>query len=171
MYISHTIYPEKPVDFNTYFKELRLHSIERDSIEKETKHEDLKLNRSLGFFKVDSYGLTSSIKKLFLILILSFSFTSYGQTASYYHNKFQGRKTASGEIYDHNKLTCASNIYKLGTILKVTNLKNNKFVIVKVNDTGKLSNITLDLSQRSFKSIANLSQGIIKVKIELINNL
>src|SRR5688572_1108906 len=54
--------------------------------------------------------------------------------ASYYADKFNGRPTASGEIYSHLKLTAACNILPLGTWLKVTNLRNNKFVIVKTND-------------------------------------
>ena len=51
--------------------------------------------------------------------------------ASYYADKFNGRPTASGEIYSHQKLTAACNILPLGTWVKVTNLRNNKFVIVK----------------------------------------
>src|SRR5690606_13687270 len=55
-------------------------------------------------------------------------------TASYYHTKFEGRKTANGEIFDNNLYTCASNHYKLGTYLKITNIANKKVVYVKVND-------------------------------------
>ena len=87
--------------------------------------------------------------------------------ASYYSDTFHGRKTASGIIYDKNKLTCASNIHKLGTILKVTNTENNKSVIVTVTDRGGFKTITLDLSKKAFSTIANLKQGIINVKIEV----
>ena len=57
----------------------------------------------------------------------------YG-TASYYSNKFQGRPTSSGALYDKDKMTCAHNSLPLGTWVKVTNLRNRKWVIVKVTD-------------------------------------
>ena len=56
--------------------------------------------------------------------------------ASYYHNKFNGRKTASGEVFSNNKLTAAHRTYPFGTYLKVTNVVNGKSVVVKVNDRG-----------------------------------
>ena len=57
----------------------------------------------------------------------------YGQ-ASYYANTFNGRRTANGEIFDQKKFTCACNVLPLGTWIKVTNLKNGRSAIVKVND-------------------------------------
>ena len=54
----------------------------------------------------------------------------YGM-ASYYSNKFNGRKTANGEIFSQSKYTCACNVLPLGTWIKVTNLRNGKSVIVK----------------------------------------
>jgi rare lipoprotein A len=86
--------------------------------------------------------------------------------ASYYSDAFHGRKTASGVIYDKNKLTCASNTHKLGTKLKVTNTQNNKSVIVTVTDRGGFSKVTLDLSKKAFSSIAELKKGIINVTIK-----
>ena len=56
--------------------------------------------------------------------------------ASYYANKFHGRRTSSGSTYDKNAYTCAHRTYPFGTLLKVTNLRNNKSTIVKVNDRG-----------------------------------
>ena len=84
--------------------------------------------------------------------------------ASFYHFKFEGRKTANGEIFSNNNLTAAYNHIPLGTTLKVTNIKNNKSVIVKVNDRCGI-NSRIDLSQKAFSSIADLKSGIIKVKI------
>src|SRR4051794_40979336 len=52
-------------------------------------------------------------------------------TASYYADKFNGRETANGEIYDGNKMTAACNVLPLGTWIRVTNLNNNRSVIVK----------------------------------------
>src|SRR5215216_5183051 len=55
-------------------------------------------------------------------------------TASYYADKFNGRATANGEIYNGKKMTAACNVLPLGTWVRVTNLNNNRSVIVKTND-------------------------------------
>lgn len=102
-----------------------------------------------------------------LILIISmcyFCLTSF--KASYYHSSFHGKITYSGEIYNENKLTAASNVYPIGTRLKITNIENNKSVIVKINDKGSFSKVTLDLSKRAFERIAELEKGIINIKIK-----
>src|SRR6476659_2686499 len=57
----------------------------------------------------------------------------YG-TASYYADKFNGRETANGEVYDSKKMTAACNVLPMGTWIKVTNLTNNRSVIVRTND-------------------------------------
>jgi rare lipoprotein A len=90
--------------------------------------------------------------------------------ASYYTVESSSKLTASGEIYDENALTCASMDYDFGTILKVTNINNNKSIIVKVNDRGgfKKYNRIIDLSKGAFESIADLNLGLITVKIERI---
>src|SRR2546423_272662 len=54
--------------------------------------------------------------------------------ASYYADKFNGRPTASGELYDYSKFTAACNVLPLGTWIRVTNLSNNRTVIVRTND-------------------------------------
>ena len=84
--------------------------------------------------------------------------------ASFYHTKFEGRKTANGEIFSNNGLTAAYNHVPLGTMLEITNLKNNKNVIVRINDRCGVDS-RIDLSQKAFSSIADLKSGIIKVKI------
>ncbi len=89
--------------------------------------------------------------------------TYYGTT-----RKFQGKKTASGERFNRNLMTAAMNGIKFGTKVKVTNLTNNKYIIVKINDRmGSVKN-KIDLSSGAFKKIANLSTGRIKVKIEIL---
>ena len=87
--------------------------------------------------------------------------------ASFYHSKFEGRKTANGEIFSNNKLTAAYNHVPLGTLLKVTNIKNNKSVIIKVNDRCGVSS-RIDLSKAAFLKIGKIEQGILKVKIKKI---
>lgn len=89
---------------------------------------------------------------------------------SYYNNKFNGRKTASGQIYNSKKYTCAHKTYPFGTLLKVKNLKNGKEVIVTVNDRGPhIKGIILDLSYTAAKDLGIIKQGIAKVEINVIN--
>lgn len=94
--------------------------------------------------------------------------TFYG-IASYYADKFNGRPTASGEIYSHQKLTAACNILPLGTWVKVTNLRNNKFVIVKTNDRlhPRMKRI-VDLSKSAAQALAYTGRGLTQVKVEVI---
>lgn len=102
---------------------------------------------------------------LFLGLTLSLSATAH--YATWYGGKFHGRLTASGERYNQNALTCASNKYKFGTQLIVTNQANGKSVTCRVNDRGGFGKygVSLDLSKAAFAKIAPLSQGKIKVTI------
>ena len=91
----------------------------------------------------------------------------YGK-ATYYAGKFIGRKTTNGEIFTSNDLTCAHMYYKFGTMLRVTNIKNGKSVIVRVNDRGGFDKygVAVDLSRAAFKRIANVKDGKVIVKIE-----
>lgn len=86
---------------------------------------------------------------------------------SWYGGKHHGRTTASGERFNQNALTAASNVHKLGSLLKVTNKANGKSVVVRVTDTGGFGKYgrTLDLSKGAFSKIANLSIGVAKVDI------
>lgn len=90
--------------------------------------------------------------------------------ASYYHNKFNGRKTASGEVFSNNKLTAAHRTYPFGTYLKVTNVVNRKSVVVKVNDRGPFTKgKELDLSRKAFMDITdNPNKGNLQVNIEVV---
>ena len=130
---------------------------------------------------------------LFVILFLSFHYTyaqkkvnhekthskevtgkkekniKYG-IASFYASKFQGRPTHNDEIYDSAKYTAACNVFPLNTWLKVTNLKNKKSIIVKVNDRMHPKNKRLvDLSKIAAKKLGFISRGITKVKVEVLN--
>ncbi len=89
--------------------------------------------------------------------------------ASYYAQKFQGRKTANGEIFDHSKLTAACNVLPLGTWLKVTNLKNKRSIVVKTNDRlhPKTRRI-IDLSYEGAEQLGYIKSGLTRVKIEVI---
>ena len=88
--------------------------------------------------------------------------------ASYYANKFQGRKTASGERYSHQKYTAAHRKFKFGTKVKVTNLKTGVWVIVRINDRGPYSKkFMIDLSLIAAKKL-NLLKTDVKVKMEVL---
>src|SRR5690606_25095238 len=89
--------------------------------------------------------------------------------ASFYHNKFEGRKTANGEIFDNDKFTAASNTLKLGTYVKVTNLANNEFVYVKINDRMAVTNERLiDLAKVAARELNFVKKGLAKVKVEIV---
>lgn len=89
--------------------------------------------------------------------------------ASYYAHKFHGRKTASGEIYDMNSLSAAHINYPLGTIVKVTNIKNGKHVTLKINDRKPDTNgRAIDLSLQAAKEIEMVKSGIGLVRIDVI---
>lgn len=91
--------------------------------------------------------------------------------ASYYADKFNGRKTASGEKFSNRKLTAAHRKLAFGTQLKITNVVNKKWVIVKVNDRGPfIKSRDIDLSKQAFMEITdNKNHGILTVNIEIIN--
>jgi len=121
---------------------------------------------------------------LFLNLLITSNSNSYQETyVSWYGERFNGKKTANGEIFDMNKLTAASPTLKFGTKVKITNIENNKSVIVIINDrgpykmdkTGKVlrplqphPTRKFDLSKGAFAKIANNDKGILKVKYKIL---
>ena len=94
----------------------------------------------------------------------------YG-TASYYSNKFNGRKTASGEIFRQEKMTAACNVLPLGTWIRVTNLRNKRTIIVKVNDRlhVKMKRV-VDLSRSAAQKLGFINSGVTRVKVEVLGN-
>lgn len=90
--------------------------------------------------------------------------------ASYYADKFVGRKTASGEIFSQHKMTCAHNTLPFGTKIKVTNLKNGKSIIVRVNDRLHHRNPRIvDLTKGAAKKLGYTGRGVIKVRVVVEN--
>ncbi|MDA3615668.1 septal ring lytic transglycosylase RlpA family protein [Polluticaenibacter yanchengensis] len=89
--------------------------------------------------------------------------------ASWYGPKFHGKKTATGEVYNQHGLSCASNKYPLGTLLRVTNMKNGKTVVVKVNDRmhPKVKR-SVDLSKAAAQELNMIKTGVTTVQIEVI---
>lgn len=90
--------------------------------------------------------------------------------ASYYHDKFNGKKTASGEVFSNKKYTAAHKTLPFGTKIRVTNLSNDEEVIVEVNDRGPFAKgRQLDLSKTAFMDLTrHKGHGILKVKIEVL---
>lgn len=89
--------------------------------------------------------------------------------ASYYAEKFHGRKTASGEIFNMNALTCAHKTLPFGTVLRVTNLKNNATVDVRVNDRGPfVKGREIDVSKAAAQKLGMIKTGTARVRIEVI---
>lgn len=90
-------------------------------------------------------------------------------TVSYYANKFNGKKTASGEVYRHSKMTAAHKSLAFGTEVEIINPENSQKVIVTVNDRGPLkAGRAFDLSQGAFKKLGNLNDGILRVKYKVL---
>ncbi len=91
--------------------------------------------------------------------------------AIFYSDSMQGRPLTSGEKYDKNALTAAHRTLPLGTMVKVTNLKNNKSVVVKINDRGPHGPKTLiiDLSGRAAQELDMIQDGKAKVKLEVVS--
>jgi len=95
-------------------------------------------------------------------------YVQYGE-ASFYANKFQGRPTASGEKFKQNLLTAAHLTLPFGTMVKVTNLENNRTVTVRINDRGPfVQGRIIDLTTRAAKQLDFIEQGVVRVKVEVL---
>lgn len=102
-------------------------------------------------------------------LAISYAQVQTGK-ASFYADKFEGSSTASGEKYKHNKLTGAHKTLPFGTRVKVTNIANNKFVEVVINDRGPwVDNRIIDLSKSAAEKLEFLNQGIADVQLEVVD--
>ena len=90
--------------------------------------------------------------------------------ASYYADKFEGRPTASGEIYDHDKMTAAHRSLPFDTKVRVTRLATGRSVVVRINDRGPFKRgRIIDLSKRAARDLGLLRVGVAEVKIEVVN--
>lgn len=99
----------------------------------------------------------------------SFYFSEEFGKAGYYADSLQGRKTASGEKYDKNLLTCAHKTLPFGTKVRVTRLDNKRSVIVRVNDRGPFATgYVIDLSRKAAQELSLIQAGSARVKIEVV---
>lgn len=111
---------------------------------------------------------------LFVFLFLAFtlnaqkSFFQRGM-ASFYADKFEGRITASGEIYRQSKLTAAHPDLSFGTFVKITNLENGNSVVVVINDRGPyIGNRIIDISKKAAIKLNFVERGLTEVTLEVI---
>lgn len=112
-------------------------------------------------------------RKILYVMALAGMMTSCAKVitqrgeASYYADKFVGRRTASGEIFRQHRLTAASKTIPLGTRVKVTNAENGKSVKVRINDRGPYAQgRIIDLTKKAARKIGMLSQGVAPVKLK-----
>ncbi len=90
--------------------------------------------------------------------------------ASYYADKFEGQSTASGELYHQDSLTAAHRTYPFGTRVKVTNVKNQRSVMVRINDRGPfVKGRVVDLSRKAMDILGGLKQGLIEVEVIVVS--
>jgi rare lipoprotein A (peptidoglycan hydrolase) len=95
--------------------------------------------------------------------------------ASWYGEEFRGSETASGEIFDPEGYTAAHRTLPLNTFVKVTNLSNNRWVIVRINDRGPWNEMVtgekgriIDLSLAAARKIEMIGPGVVEVKLEVL---
>ena len=91
-------------------------------------------------------------------------------TASYYADKYHGRPTASGEIFDMHQLTAAHPQLKFGTVVRVTNTANHRAVLVRINDRGPfVTGRVIDLSLAAAEELQMVSSGLAPVTLEVVS--
>ena len=89
--------------------------------------------------------------------------------ASYYADKYHGGQTANGERFNQNARTAAHKTLAFGTWVKVTNKRNGKSVVVRINDRGPfVKGRIIDLSKSAFSAIANQRLGVVEVEVEIL---
>jgi len=102
----------------------------------------------------------------FISLLTSCGYATRKGLASYYADSYEGKTTANGEIYRQGKITAAHKTLPFGTKVEVTNLSNNKSVVVRINDRGPyIRGRIIDLTKAAAKEIDMVGTGVAKVKI------
>lgn len=108
---------------------------------------------------------------LLVVTFIGFLNERYGHkgVASWYGEECRGKKTASGEIYDPDKFTAAHRRLPFGTLVKVTNLENEREVTVRINDRGPyIRRRIIDLSLAAARQLGIVEKGLTRVKIDII---
>jgi rare lipoprotein A len=114
--------------------------------------------------------LKQALALMFLMLCIHAAAQTDSGKASYYHNKFEGHGTSNGEIFRQKKFTCAHKTLPFGTWLKVTCIKNNNIVYVRVNDRlPKSSKRSIDLALVAAEKLNFVRSGITQVTMEIVS--
>ncbi len=123
--------------------------------------------RYVGHFKI------GNPYKIFGVSYIPQDYESFEEegTASWYGSEFHGKKTANGEIYNMGDITAAHPTLPLPSLIKITNLKNNKSATVRVNDRGPFAkNRIIDVSEKTAEILGFKNNGTSKVKIQFLRN-
>lgn len=128
----------------------------------------------ITLFQLSSFIGFSQVKEVSSKSALSTRNTIPGKiqygTASFYADKFEGKKTANGDIFSQKRMTAAHNTLPLGTWIRVTNLSNHKSVVVRVNDRLHKKNPRLvDLSKKAAKELGYVNRGLTKVRVDVLD--
>ena len=134
-------------------------------VTKEFRTENVKLSQDLDIVPVQVTDSSSNTNQESII-----KFIDEGKMlASWYGPNFHGRKTANGEYYDQMGFTAAHKSMPFGTLLKLTNVKNLKSVIVRINDRGPyVNNRDIDLSKGAALALGMIKRGVVKIKVEKV---
>ncbi|MCG6940735.1 MAG: septal ring lytic transglycosylase RlpA family protein [Thiohalocapsa sp.] len=111
---------------------------------------------------------------LLALLSLPFGAADAGQVqtgiASYYHDSLNGNRTASGQIYDKNKMSAAHKSLPLGSRVRVTDKRTGKSIVVRINDRGPfVKGRIIDLSHRAAEKLGIIRRGITRVQVEVLS--
>lgn len=124
---------------------------------------------SLGLLFLATPGRASLERKILRSRPIQVVTVKTLMVASWYGGKFQGRKTASGELFDLNKLTAAHKTLPLGSLVKLTIKSTGRSVIVRINDRGPwIKGRDFDLSEAAAWQLGMHKRGIAKVEMTLI---
>jgi len=121
-------------------------------------------------FVMKQFGIVIAVVSLAIVwnLGIATAQTAEEGIANFYSDKFQGRKTASGAVYDKNKLTASHKTLAYGTKVRVTNIENGKSVVVTVNDRMKPGNpVVIDVTRRAAQDLGFIKAGKAKVKLDV----
>ena len=141
---------------SNYFEDSESYLISSPSNEKELKNATAKVDKLNKSNKEVETAVEAAKEKI-------------SGMVSWYADKFHGKKTSSGEVYNKTQLTAAHRTLPFGTKVKVTNVKNGKSVVVKINDRGPHSKArVLDLSKAAFTEIGSIDSGVLNIEMEVV---
>ncbi len=118
---------------------------------------------------MNQINILFTVTVFFIGIQTGFCQTSEIGLASFYSDKFEEKTTASGQLFEQYKMTAAHLTLPFNTRIKVTNLENNRSVIVTINDRGPhIKDRILDLSKAAAIELDFFNKGLAKVKLEII---